>query len=1107
MSSGPILKDPPVSPVAFIDLRGIVTDVRNIPLIGVSVSLEGKKSGAGTTGTTTNAAGEFELKGISSSATLLFSMTGYLKREVKLTPGQTYLTVVLQVDTAALADVVVTGFQRIDKKKFSGAAVTLNLDDVKLEGVTDVSRMLEGRAAGVSVQNVSGTFGTAPKVRIRGAASINGDNKPLWVVDGVVLEDIVNISNDQLSSGDPNTLLGSAVAGLNANDIESFDILKDAAATALYGARAMNGVIVITTRKGRAGRTAITYSGNYSTQLKPQYSSFNIMNSVDQMSVLAEMERKGDLTPDILDKPDYGVYGKMYAELNTLDANGNFVLKNTPADKRQFLTRYATANTDWFDILFRNSFIQEHNLGVSFGTDKSQSYFSTSFYDDNGWTVADRVKRYTLNFHNNYKFSDKVSAGFITVGSYRSQRAPGSLARNANPVEGTFDRDFDINPFSYSLNTSRTMTAYDQSGKEEYFQRNFAPFNILNELRNNYIDLSVLDLRLQGELTWKITKDLRYEFNGAIRTAKTTQEHQILENSNMAEAYRSANTSTIRLANRFLYTDPDDPEAEPVVVLPYGGFYNREENTLLNYDFRNSLNYSRAFGSDHELNVLVGQQLKYTDRQNFNNTGYGYQYQNGGVPFVDYRILKETIEKNFPYYGMDREYDRFAAFYATAQYTYLKRYDLSVTGRYDGSNRMGQSTQARWLPTWTVSGAWNIDEEKFMQDIKWMDFLKIRGSYGLTANLGPADNSTVVLKNVITNRPYSDETESVIRIQDLQNSGLTWEKNYTGNIGVDGGFFNKRLTATVDVYQRNSFDLISLVKTSGIGGEVYKYANYADMRGRGVEVSLGGVIVQQKDFKWRTNITFEYNTNKITNAKNAPQIFDLVKAEGGNEQGYPVSSLFSIQYKGLSHFQGIPQFVNQTGAISPDVYLQDQNTSYLKYEGPVAPPVNGGLANTFSYKALSLSVFFTAQAGNKIRLYPAFRSSYSDLDAMPKEFNDRWVMPGDEKYTNIPSILDAYTQTTLNGAYPYNNYNYSTERVASGAFVRLKSVSLTWQLSPALLRRIGGFTNLSVTGAAINPWLILSDSKLRGQDPEFFNAGGVAQPLQKQYTLSIKAAL
>ncbi len=221
------------------------------PLSGVSVSVKNTK-----TGTSTNQSGEFVLNGVPARSVLVISYVGLETQEINLASGQTSVNVTMRTDVTALQDVVVTGFQRIDKKKFTGAAVTLKAEDVKIDGIADVSRMLEGRAAGVSVQNVSSTFGSAPKVRIRGATSINGDNKPLWVVDGVVLEDIINISNDQLSSGDPTTLLGSSVAGISSNDIESFDILKDAAATALYGARAMNGVVVITTKK-RTCRTAV----------------------------------------------------------------------------------------------------------------------------------------------------------------------------------------------------------------------------------------------------------------------------------------------------------------------------------------------------------------------------------------------------------------------------------------------------------------------------------------------------------------------------------------------------------------------------------------------------------------------------------------------------------------------------------------------------------------------------------------------------------------------------------------------------------------------------------------------------------------------------------
>lgn len=1093
-------------------IQGRITDSTGKPLEAITVGVKGTKIG-----TSTNAAGEFQLNGVVDRSTLVISSVGLATQELRLSAGQRTVNVVLREDVSMLGGVVVTGFQRIDKKKFTGAAVTLRAEDVKIEGVIDVSRMLEGRAAGVSVQNVSSTFGSAPKVRIRGATSINGDNKPLWVVDGVVLEDIINISNDQLSSGDPTTLLGSSVAGINANDIETFDILKDAAATALYGARAMNGVVVITTKKGRTGKPVVNYTGNFSSQLRPSYSNYNIMNSAQEMSVLGELDRKGILAPDILSRPDYGVYGRMYELINVPDANGNFALMNTTEAKAAFLRKYATANTDWFKLLFKNSFTQEHSLSISAGTDRSQSFFSTSFYSDNGWTIADNVKRYTLNFRNNYNFSDKLTAGFITVGSVRQQRAPGALGRVSNPVSGQFDRDFDINPFSYALNSSRTLTAFDENGNLDYFRRNFAPFNIINELENNYININVIDLKLQGELGYKFTKHLRYDFIGALRYVKSSREHQITENANMAQAYRSNGNATIAGSNKFLYRDPDNPSAEPVVVLPYGGFYNRTEDQLLNFDVRNSLNYVNTFNDVHNINILAGQQVKFADRQNFNNTGYGYQYENGGIPFIDYRILKQTIESSFNYYGMSKDYDRFAAFYLNGQYTFQRKYNFYGTVRYDGSNRLGSSKAARWLPTWSFGGAWNIDEEAFMQNASWVDYLKLRASYGLTASLGPATNSAIVLRSLTTNRTIPTERESVIQLANLQNSDLTWEKNYQTNVGLDAGLFKGKINVSLDVYQRKSFDLISRIKTAGIGGEAFKSANYADMTSKGAEILIGGNVIRQKNWGWRTTFTFGYNQTKITNVKNIPTIYDLIQAEGGNTEGYPVNSLFSIDFKGLDHYTGVPLFVNEKGATSNDVYFQDQNTSNLVYSGSVDPRITGGFNNTFNYKSFSFNVFVTYQAGNKIRLAPVFKTSnssvasnasFTDFDALPKEFLDRWVIPGDETITNIPSIADAYQQYQIGSLniYPYNSYNYSTVRVADGGFVRLKTVSLTYNVSKETLGKLG-LNSLSVTAVAANPWLIYSDKKLKGQDPEFFNTGGVAQPIQKQFTLNLKVGL
>lgn len=1074
----------------------IVSDEDGLPLPGVSIKIKGS-----TKSTSTNTTGDFSIR-VDDGDVLVVSMIGYATQEVP-TNGKTSISIRLRQDTKALSEIVVTGFQNINKKLFTGAATTISGTDVKQDGVVDISRMLEGKVAGVSVQNVSGTFGTAPKIRVRGATSISGENKPLWVVDGVVLEDVVNISNDQLSSGDATTLLGSSVAGINADDIESFNILKDASATALYGARAMNGVVVITTKKGKAGNTAVNYSGNFSSFLKPSYSTYNIMNSADQMSLYAEVYRKGGLTPNIANGMNGGVFAKMYQQINAFDANtGQFGVVNTPEGRSAFLKRYALANTDWFDVLFKNSFVQEHSVSISSGAEKSQHYFSVGYYNDQGWTIGDKAKRYTMNLRGNYNLSPKLSVGILGTGALRLQRAPGTLGRSSNVVEGKYTRDFDINPFSYALNTSRTMTPYDSQGNLEYFTRNYAPFNIIEELDNNYIDLDMMDLKLQGELNYKFMKNFEFKSVGALRYVKSTREHKITEYSNMANAYRYAPNSVIANANIFLYNDPDHPEIiDREIVLPEGGFYNRNDDNLMSYDIRNQVDWKQKFGK-HDVGAFIGQQTKFADRQNSYNNGYGYQYDKGGVPFTDYRIIKMLLEGNYNYFGRNKFYDRYAAFFMNANYAYDSKYILTATVRYDGGNRMGESSTARWLPTWTLSAAWNLDEEDFIKKLDAISYLKLRGGYGLTASLGDASNSSVVLLNSTTRRPRLSEVEPRIVLDALENSELTWEKQYEANAGLDLGLLNSRLNFSVDYYRRNGFDLIGDVVTSGIGGEALKTANYADMKSHGVEVTLGGTPVKTTDFSWTSSFTFGYNRNKITNLKSKPRIYDLIIAEGGPAEGGAVRGLYSIDFQKLDGL-GVPTFIDDEGNLNRAVYVQSTNTQYLKYEGPVDPPYTGGFSNTLKYKDFTFNFFVSYQAGNKIRLNNVFATAYNDSDALPNEFLDRWTLPGDENITNTPSIADYLVRKDLNGLYPYTAYNYSSDRVADGSFVRLKQVSVMYNL-PKKYSNVLGVNSMSLKLQGNNVWLMYADKKLKGQDPEFFGSGGVALPIPRQITLSLK---
>lgn len=1044
-------------------------------------------------GTITDNNGKFSIKVPKNAKTLVFSFIGLQTQEKPITGAPMKIT--LTDKKEQMQEVVVTGYQKIDRKLFTGAASRINGDDAKIDGVSDVSHMLQGKAAGVSVQSVSGTFGAAPKIRVRGASSIYGNQSPLWVVDGVVLEDVVEISADDLSSGNAATLISSAVAGLNPDDIDNFQILKDASATALYGARAMNGVIVVTTKKGRKGHSSISYTGEFTVRTRPSYNQFNIMNSKDQMSVLMELEDKGWFNHSKMARTDNG--GVFYL-MNDLIYKGE--LANTEAAKLAYLQKAEMRNTNWFKELFRPTIQSNNSLSLSSGTDRGNYYASVSFLDDPGWTVSDKVRRFTANMNASYNISKWLTLSINTSGSVRNQTAPGTLDRTADPVNGEYSRDFDINPFSYALNTSRTMSP------DETYIMNYAPFNILSESSNNYIDLDMTDMKYQMELNYKPVKGLELSAIGAFRYVKSTQEHKIMGESNLAMAYRAAGDATIREKNKFLYRDPDNPDAVPEVVMPKGGFYNTTNNILKSYYARFSGNYNRLLFNEHPFNIMAGSEIKYADRQSGFNNGYGFQWDRGGTPFVDYRIIQQLLLSGNQYYGLSEYYDRFVAFFATGSFSYKGRYTINLTGRMDGSNRLGRSRDARWLPTWNISGSWNALEEEFLRYQNTVSTLSLRATYGLTATMGPADNALAVFRNTTSFRGDDGYQESQIYIESLQNSELTWEKQYETNVGFDLGFLRNRISLSTDIYSRKGFDLIGLIKTSGMGGQKWKYANYADMKSWGIEFTLNTKNIQNKDFSWTSNVTFAFNRNEVTNLVSTESIFYLMAAEGAPLQGYPVRSLFSLQFKGLNE-EGLPTFINEKGELtSTNINFQSTDHTYLKYEGSVDPTFTGGFDNQFKYKKWSLGVFFTFQGGNKLRLDPDFSASYGDYTSMPKELKNRWMKPGDEQYTNVPVIPSSYQYATIDNLdIAYNAYNYSDIRVANGGFLRLKELSLAYDFDGAWMKKIG-MNNLQLKMVASNLWLIYADKKLNGQDPEFFQSGGVALPVPRQITFTIRTS-
>ena len=1084
-------------------VTGRVVDEQGENVIGATVRLVSNSQ----LGTITDAEGSFSLY-VTGLQRIIVSYVGYIKQELDVRDG---MVIRLVSESKMLDEVVITGMQKMDKRIFTGATTKLDASKTKLDGMADVSRALEGKAAGVSVQQVSGTFGTAPKIRVRGATSIYGSSKPLWVVDGVVMEDVVEISADQLSSGNAVTLISSAIAGLNADDIESFQILKDGSATSIYGARAMAGVIVITTKKGKSGRSTINYTGEFSTRFKPSYSDFNISNSQEQMGIYREMYDKGWLELSSLATwSSSGVYGRMFQLINTYNAEtGTFEIENTEIGRNAYLREAEFRNTDWFDLLFSSNVTQNHAVSMSAGTEKARFYASLSIMDDPGWTLSSDVQRYTANANASFQVSPKFTLNLITNGSYRNQQAPGSLSRDVDVVSGKIKRNFDINPYSFAMNASRTLQP------QAMYTQNFAPFNIFKELEQNNIHLSIADVKFQSELQWKPFKKLEVSALSAIRYQTTSQKHAITQYSNQAQAYRAGvlpENSTIRSLNPFLYSDPDKPNDLPQTVLPEGGIMFTNNYSVRQLDLRATFSYNSDFGkhADFIANVFGGMEMNSTDRNAFFSELWGWNQ--GNVPNTSPLLFKQKAEENSVYFGDSWTYGQSLAYFTSGTLSYQGKYIVNLTGRHEGTNKLGKSVTARWLPTWNVALAWNAHEELFFSKLKpAFSHFTLKSSYSLTADRGPSNvsNAEAIFRSFTPFRPFASVRETGFTLSELANSELTYEKKYEWNLGIEMGFLKNKINIVADVYLRDNFDLIGLIYTQGVGGKTEKMANVASMKSSGIELTISTKNVATKTFSWHTDLTFSKTQNTITSLEAQSNVIQLVSGEGFALKGYPVRALFSIPFQGLNN-EGLPTFINQDNEYTvTDIYFQEfEKIDFLQYEGPTDPTITGGFGNVWMYKNLKLNVFLTYSFGNKLRLPPIFNARYSDLDAMPKEFRNRWVMPGDEDFTTIPVIASKRQHNAYGNdiAYAYNAYNFSTARVADGGFIRLKEISISYDLNEKLVSALK-LSSLQLKLQATNLWLLYADARLNGQDPEFMNSGGVAVPLPRQITFTLRAGI
>lgn len=1033
--------------------------------------------------------GNFKISG-KKGDNLVFSFVGMETQRVAFDPLELQVVRML-VSSQQIQEVVVTGYQVVDKRTFTGSVSKVKPEDLATGSMSDVGKALQGTVAGVSVENSSGTFGTKSKIRIRGNSSISGNQEPLWVVDGVVLDDPISVNPNQLYSGDAATMLSSAISGLNPDDIEDIQILKDASATAMYGTQAVNGVIVVTTKKGKIGKTEISYKNNFSVNIKPSIERFNVMDSKQRMEFSEELYQKNLVDFTNLNST-YGAFGKLLFQLSRKE-----ITWDQYYDEVQ---RAKTYNTDWFDVLFRNSLNQEHSMSVSTGSNKATYYMSGSYFRDGGQTKNQNVDRFSGNFKGNFKLSDKFSLTGTLYASMRNQRTFGAF-NETQAVEGITQREYDINPYTYARSTSRAMRPYNDFGGLEYYQANFAPFNIIQEMENNFIDIKLKEVRFQLDGLWKIRKDLNYSFIASARTTSANSEHISTERSNVAESYRAMQSNAIRSANNKLYNDPYDDSQFPISVLPRGGIAIVDNNQGEFYTVRNSVNYKPII-NNHSFDLMVGTELKQKKYNRYSFTGYGLEYYRGLTSSPDYRAIQRDLlsATGAPYYNMGLNIYREVSFFANLAYNYKGKYNLTLSTRADGSNKLGASERFRFLPIWVVGASWNVDREDFLNDAKWLDYLKLRGSFGTRGNVGGLGSPELLAYYGTTTRFNPNNVENIISISAPDNPTMRWEKERMANVAIEFGLFSI-ISVTAEWYHRFNYDLIGTIEVSRVTGFNTKVMNWADMKNEGFELTLSTQNVKNKDFKWNTILTWGYNKNKVMKLQTTNTVMSQTMDRGAAKVGYPVTGLYSFRFATLDA-DGLPLFYTSSGAMSNSFSKYSNSLGMLVYEGSREPLGSGGLTNQFQYKNFSLSFLLTYSYGNKIRLNPIMQRYYNDISALDAALVNRWTTPGDENYTNIPRIIEEETRTALLqvNADPFTAYNRSNIRVADGSYMRFKNLMLAYDLPKVISKKLG-VSNLKITGQAQN-LVLWADPNLHGQDPEAI-VSGVSMPVATSYTLGV----
>ena len=910
----------------------------------------------------------------------------------------------------------------------------------------------------------------------RGATSITGKAKPLWVLNGVVLGSDYG-SLEAFSGADPKQVAAGIVPGLSIDNIASVRILTTSSETSSYGPRGIAGVVEITTKSGVAGVSSLSYRGEFIYRPIPSYDNLNVMNSQQHVALIQDLLDGGMYPIHTLEtNKDQGLVGRMYQLFNELDASGKPRLTNDEASRLAYFRAAERANTNWFKELYRNTIVHNHTLSFNGGTDKTNLFASLTARVDPGWTIGSRSNTYSGNMSADYKLLPTLKIGLNLIGEYTTSEDPSTSA------------------VKYANTTSRALHP------TENYTKDYVSYNIFDELRESRRTKTLGYLGIQGTATWDILKQLRATFVTDIKYTNTVTFLDNTEHSVLARSMRAMQTTNVRNSNKNLRTDPNDPYALPYSVLPEGGI--RESRVVQNYinSFKLDLDYHQTFGK-HNVLAAAGVELNQGNVESNWNINYGVLYDLGFHSYYLPDAIQHLYEQGKDYYTIRNRINNNLGILTRASYSFANRYSIDALLRFDASNRFGPSRYVRWLPTWNVELTWGVDRESFFRHLRPLSSLRLKTYVGMVADNPSVTNSLEEIYPAIPWRPNSKEIG--LAYKDLANHDLTYEKTLTYGARLGFGLFKGRISAEVDAYRRRSYDLVGPIYTQSLGGVAQKNGNVAELQSSGLQFTLSTVNLKVKNFSWTTGFSYLHKTNKITSLLSNPTVRTMISGSGFSYEGYPLSSVFSIPFLGLTN-EGMPRFYNERGQETlGDFNFSSSNINFLKYSGTLDPTDVGTLTNTFRYKNFSLSANINYEFGAVTRLRSI--TNTDDYSAFPRELTQRWKKPGDEKHTDIPRLptsyaFDQYGADNLINA--YYAYGASTARIVSTDFIRLKEISMEYTVSKTLLRRTP-LKNLAVKLQAQNLMLLYSDTRLRGDDPEYMYSSSVTAPKKLILTLRV----